>query len=256
MNIIKKLRFLDYIIILIVILALIVANKFFNPNEKWITVEMLDENLPISQTQSIRVGDIEKNPTGKKTAEIIAYQILDTPGISNSNKDAVITAKLLVTITPYSEEYEYKNKIIKVGSPIELRFNQGLIAGVISDIDDVTSTKQATLILTIRQYAQWPWYTDSIKIGSTETDSNNKKIAEVIDKVVTPAQVAGETSSGQRVLTTDPQKVDMTLKVKVTAQQFGHRYVFRKNSTLLIGERISLNLGKTRLKDVSITDIE
>lgn len=250
----KKLTIVDYLIIIIVLLGVIILYKFFNPEQKWIDAVVLDNNIPIFQANSLKVGDIEKDPNGNKIASIEKLETFDTPNTQASNKDVFITLKLLVRVNPRSKEYEYKNKIIKVGAPIELRFNSGLVNGNISELENI-SRNMVIKTLTLKLYEQWPWFGDSIKVGSGEKDQNGEFLVQVLDKEVTPAQIVVNDASGNPLLKTDPQKVDITLKVKVQANLINNQIIFGRDKRIIVGELFSFNSGDTRIKDTNIIKI-
>ena len=73
----KKLHFFDYLIVLVLILGLLILYRFFNPEERWVYVEVMDDNVPVYQAISIKPTDFEVNPSGKRTAEIEEVRVLD-----------------------------------------------------------------------------------------------------------------------------------------------------------------------------------
>lgn len=253
----RKLRFLDYLIIISVILGAVILFRFFNPEEKWIDAKIFSNNVTIFQAQSLATGDIEKDSSGKKIAEITDVQIYDTsnPEAVAANKDIFLTVRLLVDINPRSGELEYKNKIIKVGSPIELRFDKGLVTGRIGQLQG-EEQKIETKLVTFKLYDQWPWFAESIKEGSSEKDRDGKNNVEVISKKVESAEVTTTTQSGQTILTKDPRKVDITIKAKIKIQKIGDELIFRQDEKIAIGGVISFTVGNTKILDANIVEIE
>lgn len=212
-------------------------------------------NIPLFQAQSVKVGDIEKDSSGKKIAEIVNLQVYDTPQSVVTKKDIYVKLRLLVKINSRSGELEYKNKIIKVGSPVEFRFNSGLIAGKIAELGG-KEEKIEIKTITIKLYDQWPWFADSIEVGAGETDEKGEKIIKVLSKEVKPAEITVTTQNGQTVITTDLRKVDVTLTAKIQLANIKNQYVFRQDQRIIIGELISFNAGSTRIKDGYIVDIK
>lgn len=259
-NLIKNLRFLDYLIIGALLLGAIILFKIINPEEKWINVEVLVPNVPIFQATGVVIGDNEKESSGKSIAQITGVDIYDTQEptkTTNSNKDVFMKAKILVEINPRTREYEYKNKVIKVGAPIEMRLSSVAMKGVVSDIEgSVQNKKKETKILTLRVYEQWPWVGDNLEVGQGELDSNGQKIIEILSKDIKPAEVTIDTSSGQKVFGINPQKVDITIKIKVQAQRVNNELIIRKNERLLAGEPFSFTTNKAEIKNASIINIE
>lgn len=254
----RRLRFVDYLIILAIVLAGIILFKFFNPEEKWIDAAVSATNVSFSQANVLHVGDFEKNPSGEKIAEITDLQVYDTEQSPAANKDVFIKVKLLVKVNPRSGELEYKNKIIKVGTSLEFRFNSGYIGAKLVDIEGIVDMvkKKTEKTLTIKIYEQWPWFAESIKIGEGERGEGGQRIIEVLSKEVKPAEITVTTSGGETLKRTNPSKVDVTLKVKLQVTEFKNEIIFQEDERVLIGELISFNVGKTRVKDAFIVNIE
>lgn len=263
LNFLKKLTLIDYLIVIVLVAGILIAYQFLNPEEKWVNVTVIYPNAPIFQAYAVRLGDFEKDPSGKKIAEIDGIQVYDisnniTTVISNnSNKDLFIQGKILVKLNPRSKEYEFKNKNIKVGTQIELRFNSGLVNGTVADIEGVGLTSQnQTKIITLKMYSQWPWLADNIKIGDAEQNSQGQKTAEIISKDVVPAVITLDTISGDRLIKNDPQKVDITLKVRVLVNKIGDDLLFGRDKRVIVGELFSFSAGNTLISDANIIKIE
>lgn len=257
LNFLHKLRLLDYLIIIVVVLAGIVLFKFFNPEEKWITATISTNNVPFFQVTALHARDFEKDPTGKKIAEVLSVQAYTTPQNLAATKDIFTNVKLLARINPRNKELQYKNKIIKIGSPIEFLFTNGLLSGKIADLEGKNQQNQLeTRILTLRLYNQWPWFADAIKIGEGEVGENGKKISEIISKDIKPAEVTTTTAGGQTLLQTDPRKVDVVVKMKVKILKTNQEYIFRKDKAIIIGETMSFDAGDTRISDAFIEKVE
>lgn len=254
---IRRLKTLDYLIIIALILSMIVTYQFFNPQEQLIDVEIMDDNIPIYLAYALKKGDTEKNPTGKTIAELKSITIYDITNTPSANKNLKIEAKILVRLNQRNSDFEYKNKIVKIGTPIELKLDSGLISGTISNINSLQiSQTREPAIVTLKMYEQWPWFAENINVGAQNIDENGQKLIEVLEKDVRAAEVTVDTASGERVLRIDPQKVDITLKVRMFVQKFGKELVFKKDRRIVIGEQVSFNIDKTLVLDAHITKIE
>lgn len=250
----KKLKFLDYILIIIFIVGIFLLYQFFNPEKKWIYIGLASNNIPYFQANSFRIDDIEKDSLGKEIGKILSVQIFDTPESLVSNKDVYSKIKLLVSVNPRSKEFEYKNKIVKVGALQEFRFGPTYIQGRIAELkeQDFPVTLE-TKTVTVKLYDQWPWLAENI----TESHGSIEKgIVELISKEVEPAKLTIITSQGEEVLGTNPQKINVTLKVKMKVRRVRNELILHQNERLIVGEVIPFNLGHTRIKDAYIVKIE
>lgn len=250
----KKLTVVDYLILFALLLLLITSYKFFNPKGKWINITVTNDGLPYYLAYSLKKGDFERDPSGKKIAEIQNITIYDMEGIA---RKIYINAKVLVTINSKSGELEYKNKIINLNSPIELAFSSGTIRGQIVEFENL-ATEQAleTKILTLKLYNQWPWFAEKIKPGTGESDNKQNKIIEIISKEIKPAEITTTTDTGETRLTTDPRKVDIILKIKTKVKKIQGQFLIRERDRIHIGQQISFNAEGVRIEEAFITDIE
>lgn len=260
LNLIKKLTVVDYLIIILILLAGIIAYKFFNPEEKWIYLSVVADNVPFFQAQSLRVGDFEKDPAGRQIAQITDLNIFtNSKSVSTTDKDLLIRTKSLAKINPRSGEYEYKNKIVKIGSPIDFRFSTGQISGKISNFaveESNLNSQKMTKILSVKAYGQWPWIADGLKIGNGEKDESDQNIIELVSKEVEPAQITVVNANGQTLLQNDPTKVDLSLKLKVIAREQANEFIFRQDEKIAIGVQLSFYIGNVWIKNAFITSIE
>lgn len=250
----KRLTIVDYLIVFALFLLLITSYKFFNPKEKWINITVTNDGLPYYLAYSLKKGDFERAPSGKKIAEIQKITIYDMEGIA---RKIYINTKVLVTVNSKSGELEYKNKVITLNSPIELAFNSGTIRGQIVEFENLT-TEQAleTKILTLKLYHQWPWFAEKIKLGTGESDNKQNKIIEIISKEVKPDEITTTTDTGETRLTTDPGKVEITLKIKIKAKKIQNQLLIRERDRIFIGQQMSFNTEGARIENAFITDIE
>lgn len=257
MRVLRKLKPLDYLIIVVLLLFGFLLFKFFNPQERWVSAAVAADNIPLYQVNSLRVGNIEKSPSGGKIAEIIEVQVYDTPQTLVANKDAFVRIRLLARVNPRNGELEYKNKIIKIGSPIEFRFNAGFISGKVAELEGVLQVRKTEpRVITVVLYGQWPWLAQSIKEGEGEKDERGGQILEVLAKEIELAEITVTTAGGETLKRIDPRKVDIILQMRIQTQVLGDQLIFRQDERLAIGELISFNAGKTRVKDALISSIE
>lgn len=255
----RKLEPLDYLIVIVVFLFGVVLFKFLNPNEQWIDVAVNSNGVPFFQANSLKIGDIEQSSSGKKIAEITNIQIYNAllaTGSKAAQNDVFLNAKILVHVNSRTGEYEYKNKIIKVGAQIDFSFSSAQISGKVYALGNKKNEEKIDKILTLKMYSQWPWYADTLQIGESETDGTGQKIAELVSKEVVPAQITTTTSGGETRLGTDPQKVDLTLKIKIKIRKIGEDLIYKRDNKIIKGDLFSFNAGNAQVKDALIENIE
>lgn len=252
-----KLTFLDYLILTIVLLGGILLYMFFNPKEEWITVEVFDQNIPIFQVQSLQKKDVEKDASGKVIAQVEDITTQDTTIPQSPNKDIFLRVKLLAKLNQRNKEYEFKSKIVKIGAPVELRFSSGLVTGTITGTENLMVRENVVeKIITIQQYNVLPWVSDNLTVGDSTINEKGYKITELVSKDVQPAEITTTTDTGQLLLERSPQRVDVTLKVKIRLREYNKRFIFLSNREISVGESITLRIGNTTIQNASIINIE
>lgn len=252
----KKLTIVDVVLIGIVLLGAVFIYRFFNSEEQWINAVVLQSNTPLFLSNSYKIGDTEKDSNGTVIAQIINIESQSTALTQSINKDFFFSVKLKVKINPRTRDYEYKNKIIKVASPIDIKSNSGLITGTIISLDQSSVFNKENKTVTLKIYDVYPWYAEAIKVGAFEQDDTLNKIVEVVSKEVSDSEIMTTTSLGSPVKTTNPLKKDILLTIKISVQKFGNDYIFRKDRRVSIGEKIIFSAGDVRITDAFITAIK
>lgn len=262
---IKQLKLLDYLLILGLLLAAIFLYKYFNPQQKWIEVTVFDQNVFPYQASAQSVGDFEKNSSGKKIAEITEIKITDidlTSSIEDSqiptsfaNKNIFLKTKILVNVNPRNGEYEFKNKVIKISSPIEFYFNSTFIKGTITEMEGISQgKKEETKIVTLRLYGQYPWLAESIKVSKNE--KSDRVPLEIVEKKVEPAESTTTNANGQMVKSKNPRLVDITLKTKMRLEEISGNFYYQKTTPIIVGRQFYLRVGDAMFPETYITRIE
>lgn len=259
LSLLKKLRFVDYLIIIILLLALVLFYKFVHHEQKIINVSAISY-ANVSQTNAIHIGDYETDSSGKKIAVVKSFEVVDNtppPGAPFANKILILNLDLLVDISSKTNQVQYKNQALGAGSQIEFKLNSADINfAYISDIEGSSKKDLIQKIITVQIYNKRPWLADSINVGDSQIGIGGKKVLEVISKEVEPAQITNTTSNGESVATTDPLRVDITLKLKVLLQKVNNDYIFKGFYNVFIGKPLSISVGKTTIDDAIVTNIE
>lgn len=256
----KNLKPLDYLIIIVFLLAVFLFYKFIHQEKKWINLTVLS-NSTVFQANSLKVGDYEVDSSGKKIAIVDNLEVVDTPpSQANSFSDKILVINMLILADTRAQtgQIQYKNQPVGVGSQIQFDLNSAHLQTYVSEIEGNQAYKKTeTIILTVNIYNQYPWFADSIKIREKVIDNKGQDVAEVVSKEIIPAQVTNITSSGQSVASTDPLKVDIVLKIKALVQKINGNYIFRNYNAIFIGKVLSLlTVGQTQLGSGVITNIE
>ncbi len=246
LSFLKKLKFLDYLIIIFVFLALVLFYRFIHQEKKWINVTVISRATNF-YVNSLHIGDFETDSSGKKIAEVTDFRLVDAPNTTNpfANKILLLDLKILVNSSSRVNYFEYKNQPVGVGSGIQFNFNYTSVDAFVTNIGESSVNKNTeTKILTIRIYNQWPWYADSIKIGDSYKNVNGEKTIEVISKEVNPAQNPITTAGNQQLI----GNVDIVLRVRAKLEKTIGGYLFQGYNNIFIGDTISFTAGNNRVQ--------
>lgn len=256
---VKKLRFVDYLLIIIFLLMLVLFYRFIHREQVWVNATALSYSN-IFQTSVIHKGDYETDSSGKKIAIVEDVESVDTPPLNGNqfqNKILILRVKMLADESKRTSQIQYKNQPLGVSSQVQFNFNSSIVEGYISEIEGVgTSSKYETKLLTVILYNQWPWFADAIKVGSTATDSNGEKIVEVLSKESTPTQVVSTTATGEVMELIGSSKVDITLHIRTKLQKTNEGYIFLGYNNVLVGKPISFALENVQISNAVVTTIE
>jgi hypothetical protein len=256
---VKKLRFVDYLIIVILVLAVVLFYKFVHREQVWVNATALSYSN-IFQTSSIHPGDYETDSSGKVIATVEGLESVNTPPLNGNqfyNKILILKVKMLVDKSSRSKQIQFKNHPLGVGSQVQLNLNTSTSQYYISDIEGIgTPKKFEEKTLTVIIYNQWPWFGDSINVGDIAVDANGRKVVEVISKDIKPTQVVNTTATGEVMELIGSSKVDITLKLKTQLQKVNEGYIFLGYNNVLIGRAISFALGNVQLSNAVVTNIE
>lgn len=252
-----KLKPFDYLLLIAVILVIIIAYKFIHQENKFINITALSTATTF-QSNSIHIGDYETDSSGKKIAEITNFEVVDAPVTNDTqfaSKILILNIKILTTVNK-GGQIQYKNQPIATGSQVQFNFNSISVQSYISEISGIDRNNQLqSKIITINLYGQYPWLADHIKVGDYQTGASGEKILQIISKDVHAAQVTNTASDGESVVTTDPSKVDIVIKVKAELQKINKNYILQGYNNIFIGKNITLTINNIQINNGLISDI-
>jgi hypothetical protein len=204
---------------------------------------------------SVRVGDKEYNTVNKPTAEVVKVNIFDAGG---STKDIFLDVKLTISKNKQTNKYRYKGQSLEIGGPIALSLNNTFFPGIITKIDDGTSTPQIIKeqIIKIKIYDRWPFEFEAIKVGESMDDGAGNKIATILDKQQMPAEKEASTINGQIVRSYSPVKNDFILTIKIQVENIKGDNIFRTEQYVKVGNGIWIQFPSYNIASGHIMSIE
>ena len=244
-----KFYFFLILFALTTLLLIVVGVKYFLQKEEYIEVEMITTGgewwwgtpnpyywniLPVDK------GAIEYDIARKPLAEILEVKKYSTDNRTLAWMKVRLKAKKNVRTNSYS----FKQNKVEIGKTIAISPNNTSVIGQVVAIEGVGKFGETkTKIITGRLYSIRKELADAILVGDVYKDDQGNVVAEIIDKVVEPAEEVTPTWQGELLLKRNPLVKDVTLKIRMVVQQENNNYFF--NYYQLIQEGLAVNLQLT-----------
>lgn len=182
-----------------------------------------EKNPPYWLVNSVQVGDAERDGLGREVVKVLDVRSYEK---KEQSKSLFLKTKLYVVFNKRKNQYFFRSRPIGVGSPIQLQLSSVYLRGVVIDIEGLKQPREwqeRIVEANVLKYSEsfpettgiQPWETEAIKIGAKMKDSQNRVVAEVIDKQVMPAKKIVVTDNGRVLLAHDPIKKDLKLVVRL-----------------------------------------
>jgi hypothetical protein len=267
-KLISKLTIFDWLAFLVVVAVLVFLGFYIFRKETWVTAEIRltakewwvqRDPSPQWLPDSVKVGDQELDNRGRKVAEVTGVRVYE---LWSDRKDAYFTVRLRTVTSGSDKKIKFKNKPLEVGAPIELHLTNSLIQGLVVYVEGVPDKRKwEERIVEARVTTIYPWEAEAIQIGSKMKDGAGRIIAEVLEKKVEAAReiivTSGlHTDEGERdrvtIVTTNPLKKDVTLKLKLLVSEAGGNWYFLDTQKAKVGEALWISLPEIDLKGAEI----
>lgn len=261
-KVIKKLKFFDWILIGLGLLAILIfAIVFFRGSSyKVVTIEVTQESTfawagwdtsgsKMWFSELFHKGMKEKDGLGKVKAELLdIFSYEKVP----DRITVYLTTKLKVVYNRASDTYTYKGVPVLIGSGIKVNFDNLLVEGLITDIEGVSDIRERRLITVEAQIREEnstyletsgtkAYIADAIKVGEEIKDNKGNAIIKILNKKVEPAKKVVVTSDGRTILRLDPVRKDVYLTLEINALKIGERYFLLNDIPIVIDYSIPIN---------------
>jgi len=267
-KVVKNLKFFDWILIGLGLLAILIfAVVFFRRSSyKIVTVEVGRESVLAWSgwgnsgskrwfSELLHKGMKERDGLGKVKAELLdifSYEKLP------DRITVYLTTKLRVVYNRASNTYTYKGTPVLIGSKIKVNFDNLLVEGLITDIEGVSDKRERRLITVEAQIREEnatyletsgtkAYIADALKVGEEIKDNKGNTIIKILNKKVEPAKKVVVTSDGRTILRFDPTRKDVYLTLEVNALKIGERYFLLNDIPIVIDYEIPVNTPQLSL---------
>jgi len=245
----KKLKRLDYLIILIVfaIFSSLIISKIIKKTE-WVTVGIIitneewwwqnEKQTSYWLAKDLSIGSFAKNTFGENIAEIIDKQTFED---GEGRKTVFVVLRLQSQFDKKRNLYLFNSEPLEVGKSINLSFGDQNVDGVISFFGEGLINDQVNLKITIK--TKWVDYQVAEKINKSTvmSDESGRILAKVLDfKNEIHSHYEFSDIRGKSILVYDPKYRDVVMDLEVRAYKYGNNYYFIDGNKIGIGENMKL----------------
>lgn len=204
--------------------------------------------VPYWMSDAIRIGDWEVSPFGESLAHVIEKDV--TQGYYYGDLTYLLLSVRATQLK--SGVFLYKNRPLSVGTTFDLQLPKVTIKGLVTYVAKDPphfSYENVDVILQVKYQEQW--LANAIKQGDQLTDSKGRVLVKIDSVSVKPSKMLAsqlDSLRDQNVLTFDPNKVDIEIKVRLLAKKIDDTYYFNEIQRLKVGEGLFLPLKDVRFE--------
>jgi len=260
---------IEIFIALTIIALTVFLVKYFGIKREWkiIRVEVIKKNwtenydpygyrAPFWLSDKIKVGQTEKDPnSGRTIATLVGLEDYERGG---EEADIYLTVKVEVYLNQRSGQYQYRDLPLELGSSITLNLNNILVVGQVTDTDvPPAGYPTKNLLVTIFDRNVEDWICNQIKPGLTMRNrANNEVVAQVVSVKTEPPTYQLIVSENSRLTIDNSPNKDLTVTVKIKAQQIDGRWYFGGHQNIKVGGAIYITPDTAAMPAAEVRNIE
>jgi len=264
----KTISGLEIFIIITIVFLTIFTVKFFGKKKEMITirVEVIRKNwvdnydpygyrAPFWLSDKIKIGQIEKNKTGKTIATLINLENYERGG---EEAELFLTLKVEVLLDKRTGTYYFKDKPLRLGSTVDLNLNNIDIPGQVVDTNVPNNGYQTAYFYVKameRNLDSWKYLniTPGLKVLNRAT---NEVVAEIISARTEESSLQKIDFTNGYLSAVKGNNKDLTVEIKVKGYKIDNRWYFEGHQNLKIGNLIYIYTDKIDLYGFEIEDIK
>lgn len=224
-----KLTFFDYLSLLLAASAVLFLLLFLLRRWEYVNAEVKVSNAPYWLADDLRAGDCSLDGLGRKMVEIVKVKAFET---RDETKTVYLNLSFRVIKDKRKNQYIFEDKPLTVGQRIKLDFPRSSFLGLVTYVEGVEDKRnwgekvvKTRLLERSETFPEtlgvMPWVAEVIEEGQTMKNGRGEVVAEVIDKIVVPADKIVVTDAGKVFVAQDPIKKDvfLTFRIKTFNQE-------------------------------------
>jgi len=271
MNIRKRLKTisgLEIFIIITIIFLTIFTVKFFGKKKEIITirVEVIRKNwvdnydpygyrTPFWLSDKIKIGQVEKNKTGKIIATLVNLENYERGG---EEAELFLTLRVEVLLDKRTGIYYFKDKPLSLGSTIDLYLNNIDTPGQVVDIN-VPNNGYPTAYFYIKARAKnldsWEYQNiiPGLKVLNRATDET---LAEITNTKIEDSSLQKVDFTNGYLSVIKGKNKDLTIEMKVKGYKVDDRWYFEGHQNLKLGNLLYIYTDKIDVYAAEIEEIK
>lgn len=202
---------------------------------------------------SIKPGDVEIAPWGKKIAEI-----KEVKRYEYSNKKVILVkTRLLVSIDRQTNTYRFRHQPLEIGETISLSPGNIHITGSIVSVEWLKDSSQyQTKRVTVKLYQKRDWLAQAINVGdASNNEEANPSQAKIISKKVNLAELTVVTWDGRVLIKNNPLFRDIELEMELTVLNRGGINYFNHYQPVKVGNKLLIPMKNYNLEEAEVMAI-
>jgi hypothetical protein len=264
----KKIRVIDYLLLLFCIPLIIFAVFYFRREKTFVYVDLtfqrnqwqtVPDPPEFWKVSNIQVGDTVYNSLGSSTASVVDVEKSVWGGGARTN--IALQLKVQAIYDTRTKKYVLDGNPLLIGNHLSVDFGNNKFDGVIMNVyrspeERYSGYQKARAIVKIRYRNIEPWHAESLK-NFVQLDSKNRVVIRTLSMDILPAETAGMTDRGEMVKAQHPFKKDvvMTLELpRVLCRDTACYY--NMYNTFEVGGGFWADNGKTLINEASVADVQ
>jgi hypothetical protein len=200
----------------------------------------------------IQVGAIEYDPQGNKLVEVLDVRKFE----AGDRKRLWMRVRLKVTPTGDSKQFRFRREPLTIGKVIQVNPSNVSVNANVIRIEGVGQIGEPVeKIITLEAEGLYNWQAEATSVGRKMVDNKGNALAEIVAYNRRDAEVFVNDFLGKGVITVDPRRSDITLKIKVKAMRYEGIDYFAEFQPLKIGFYIVLPMDVVNVQGY-ISNIE